>query len=93
MIQMIGNIAAVLTTVSFVPDAIKVVRTKDVSGINPIMYTLFVSGVFLWLVYAIATNQPSLLGANGVTFFFSSITLFYKHKLDVTPKLLGKKSS
>lgn len=89
--SMLGNIAAVLTTVSFVPDAVKVVRTKDVSGINPIMYTLFVSGVALWLVYGILTNQPSLYGANGVTFFFSSITLFYKLKLDVIPHLRTRK--
>ena len=91
VIQMLGNIAAVLTTISFVPDALKAVRTKDVSGINPIMYTLFVSGVFLWLVYGFITRQPSLIGANGVTFAFSATTLFYKLKLDVIPSLLGKK--
>ena len=45
---MIGMIAACLTTLFFVPQAIQVIKTKDTSGISLIMYSMFVIGVFLW---------------------------------------------
>lgn len=45
---MIGTIAAILTTLSFLPQAYQVIKTKDTSGISLGMYTMFVLGVFLW---------------------------------------------
>jgi MtN3 and saliva related transmembrane protein len=49
VIDLIGYIAASLTTFSFVPQALKTFRSKDVSGISLGMYSLFASGVALWL--------------------------------------------
>lgn len=43
---MIGTIAAILTTLSFLPQAYQVIKTKDTSGISLGMYTMFVLGVF-----------------------------------------------
>ena len=48
---MIGFIAAVLTTLSFVPQAWQIIKTKDTSGISLGMYAMFVVGVFLWLIH------------------------------------------
>jgi len=45
---MIGNIAAVLTTVSFLPQVIQVIRTKNTEGISLRMYTMFVLG-YIWI--------------------------------------------
>ena len=78
--EYIGFIAAFLTTVSFVPQAIMVIKTKDTKGISLGMYSLFVAGVFLWVVYGYVIQDMALLIANIVTFGFASIVLAYKIK-------------
>ena len=74
---MIGTIAAVLTTSSFLPQAIKVIKTK---GISLIMYLMNVTGIFLWFVYGILIHDGALIVANGITFVLSSIILICKLK-------------
>ena len=51
MIQFIGPIGALLTTISFIPQVLQVLKTKDVSGISLGMYIIFVLGVILWTAY------------------------------------------
>lgn len=75
---MIGNIAAVLTTLSFLPQALQVIKTKNTEGISLAMYTMFVLGVFLWAIYGYINSDMPVLIANLVTFAFASIILFYK---------------
>ena len=53
LIDWVGSVAAFLTTASFIPQAWHTFRTRDVSGISLGMYSLFTSGVALWLVYGI----------------------------------------
>lgn len=77
---MIGTIAAILTTASFLPQAIKVIKTQDTKGISLIMYLMNVTGIFLWFVYGIMIRDGALIGANGVTFVLSSIILICKLK-------------
>lgn len=77
---MIGLIAAVLTTGSFFPQAIKVIKTKDTSGISLVMYILNVLGVFLWLVYGLTIHDMALIIANSITFVLSLIILVCKVK-------------
>ena len=77
---MIGTIAAVLTTGSFLPRAIKVIKMKDTKGISLIMYLMNVTGIFLWFVYGLLIHDGALLGANGITFVLSSIILICKLK-------------
>lgn len=72
---MIGFIAAVLTTLSFVPQAWQIIKTKDTSGISLGMYAMFVAGVFLWNI-----QDYAIISANGITLVLASIILFYKIK-------------
>jgi len=65
--DIIGSLAAVLTTLSFIPQAWQTFRTKDVSGISLTMYGIFTIGVLLWLVYAIALGSWPMMLSNGVT--------------------------
>ena len=76
--EMLGYMAAVLTTVSFVPQALKTIKTKNTQGISLVMYLIFSIGVFFWLIYGIATNNMPVLLANGVTLCFALVILFYK---------------
>ena len=77
---MIGIIAALLTTLSFVPQAWQVIKTKDTSGISLGMYTMFVVGVFLWMIHGFIIQDYAVIGANGVTFVLASIILIFKIK-------------
>lgn len=74
----IGFLAAVLTTLAFIPQAVMVRRTSDTRSISLGMYSLFVIGIFLWLVYGIAVNSYPLIAANIVTFFMAAYILCRK---------------
>ena len=79
-IDIIGYIAASLTTISFIPQALKVIKTKDTKSISLAKYLLFTMGVFLWLIYGIAlVNQPIII-ANVITLILSGFILFKKIK-------------
>jgi MtN3 and saliva related transmembrane protein len=63
----IGTVAAVLTTASFVPQVLHTLRTKDVSGISLSMYSVFVVGVSLWLVYGLMLDAWPVVISNAIT--------------------------
>lgn len=75
---MIGTIAAILTTLSFLPQAYQIIKTKDTSSISLDMYTMFVFDVFLWIIHGWNIQDYNLIGANTITFVFASIILTYK---------------
>jgi MtN3 and saliva related transmembrane protein len=80
MIQIfyIGIIAACCTSLAFIPQALKTIRTKDTSGISLQMYGLFTFGTFMWLVYGIALHNVPVMAANAVTLLFALVILVYK---------------
>jgi MtN3 and saliva related transmembrane protein len=65
--DLLGYLAASLTTVSFVPQAWLTYRTRDVRGISLGMYSVFTLGVALWLAYGLALGAWPLIAANAVT--------------------------
>ncbi|WP_273568356.1 SemiSWEET transporter [Maribacter halichondriae] len=69
----IGNIAAALTTISFLPQAIKTIKTKDTGGLSFPMYFMFVTGVSLWLIYGMMNNQMPIIIGNLVTLVLAGI--------------------
>jgi len=78
IITMTGLAAAFCTTSSFLPQAIKTIRTKDTSSISLAMYVLFTFGTLMWLVYGLASSNLPVSIANGITLVLASIILFYK---------------
>lgn len=87
---MLGTIAATLTTIAFLPGAVKAVIKKDVAGINLPMYAMLTVGVGLWTVYGIMTGQISIIVANGITFVFDVLTLGVKVRQDILPRILAR---
>lgn len=75
---MIGSIAAVLTTFAFLPQVIKVIKTKDTESIALGMYLMQVLGIALWLAHGLAIQDLPLILANSVSFILSGIILVYK---------------
>ncbi len=76
--NVIGLSAAFGTTVSFLPQAIKTIQTKNTSGISLYMYALFTLGTLLWLIYGLMSHSLPVTVANAVTFVFASVILGYK---------------
>jgi MtN3 and saliva related transmembrane protein len=77
-IDTIGSVAAALTTLSFVPQALKTFKTRDVSGISLGMYTAFTLGVALWLIYGILIGAWPVIIANAVTLVLALAILVMK---------------
>lgn len=80
MIEIIGYIAASLTTISFIPQALKVIRTNDVKALSLKMYIILNIGLLLWLIYGLLTVSMPLILANSITLFFTGFILFKKIK-------------
>ena len=82
--SIVGYAAAVLTTVSFVPQAWSTFRTRNVSGISLWMYSLFTLGVTTWLVYGAMRQDWPVIVANGVTLALAAavlgMKLRYRHR-------------
>jgi MtN3 and saliva related transmembrane protein len=76
--SVIGLVAAVLTSTSFLPQALKTIRTKDTSSISLSMYILFALGTLMWFIYGIATDNLPVWLANGFTLILASVILFFK---------------
>jgi MtN3 and saliva related transmembrane protein len=77
-IEIIGYCAAFLTTIAFLPQAIQSWRTRDLSGISLGMYSLFTTGVGLWLVYGLVIEKWPLILANALTFILALSILVLK---------------
>ena len=76
--ELVGYLAATLTTASFVPQAWHTFRTKDVSGISLGMYSAFTVGVALWLVYGLLLSAWPIVAANAVTLSLAGLILTMK---------------
>ena len=76
--NMIGSIAAVLTTFAFLPQVIKVIKTKDTESIALGMYLMQVLGIALWLAHGLVIQDLPLNLANSVSFILSGTILVYK---------------
>ena len=80
MTEIMGYIAAFLTTASFLPQAFKTLKTRDTSGISLLMYLMFVVGVGLWLIYGILIGNLIITFANLITFILAGMILLVKIK-------------
>lgn len=76
-IEILGFVAAILTTAAFLPQVYKTWRTKDVSGLSLTMFLMFFTGIALWLIYGFLIKSPSLIFANGITVVSSFLLLYF----------------
>lgn len=76
--DLLGYIAAFLTTTSFLPQVIRTLRTGDTRSISFTMYLMLVTGVAAWLAYGLLLGALPIVLANGMTLLLSSIILAMK---------------
>ncbi len=79
-ITILGLVAAACTTISFLPQVIKVWKTKSTKDISLGMFSLMTIGLFLWLYYGILTIQIPIILANAISFILALIILIFKLK-------------
>lgn len=76
--EIIGYLAATLTTASFVPQAILTIKTKDTESLSLGMYSTFTLGVLCWLIYGIYLDDKAIIFANAITLLVAASILFFK---------------
>ena len=76
--EIMGALGASLTTLSFIPQAIRVIRTRETGAISLAMYAMFTAGVTFWGVYGLMTMQWSIIIANAITVSLASLILGMK---------------
>ena len=79
-IDLIGLMAATLTTLSFLPQVIKTIKTKDTKGISFLMYLSFTLGVLFWIIFGFLIDSYVIVGGNIVTFILAVTILMIKVK-------------
>lgn len=78
MADFIGLAAAFLTTLSFLPQTLMVVRSGETAGISLTMYALFTVGVAGWLTFGLMQASLPIIVANAITLVFAAIILAMK---------------
>lgn len=76
----IGAAAAILTTICWLPQAVRVVRYKDTRAISLTTNIVFTIGITLWMIYGIALDNWPLIIANAISIMFTSVIIAMKLK-------------
>jgi MtN3 and saliva related transmembrane protein len=74
----VGAAATLCSVSSFAPQAWKIIRTRDASGISTRMYVITVVGFSLWLAYGVLLWQWPLILTNGICLLLSGLILVMK---------------
>ena len=78
MADLIGLFAAFLTTLSFLPQTLMVLRSGETAGISLLMYAMFTIGVAGWLIYGLMQASVPMILANAVTLLLAALILSMK---------------
>jgi MtN3 and saliva related transmembrane protein len=76
--ELFGYLAALLTTASFLPQAVMTIRSRDTHSLSLGMYSLFTSGVIFWLLYGIHKQDAAIIAANAFTLLLATPILVIK---------------
>lgn len=76
----IGTAAGILCTVSFLPQVVRILRTKQTKDLSLFTFSIFSLGVSLWLVYGIILKEPPIILANSATLILTILIVVAKIK-------------
>ena len=77
-VQFFGYLAAILTTVAFLPQLIKTLKTKKADDVSLITLIMFLTGVLSWIIYGYKILSTPILLANIITFILNLLILIFK---------------
>ncbi|MGL4577021.1 MAG: SemiSWEET transporter [Burkholderiaceae bacterium] len=76
--ELLGYCAAFCTTISFVPQALQIIRSRNTRAISLPMYATFTVGIALWLTYGVLIQSWPVVIANAITLLLSGFILAMK---------------
>jgi len=76
--EILGYAAALLTTVSSVPQALKIIRTKETKDVSAKSYILLFTGLILWIIYGVYREDLPLILANSISALVAGTVLMLK---------------
>ncbi len=85
LIEAIGIVAGILTTLSFIPQVIKIWQSRSAEDISTTMFLLFLVGILLWLLYGLLRDSLAIILANSVTIVLVVTILVLKYRFSHTP--------
>jgi MtN3 and saliva related transmembrane protein len=77
-VTIVGSIASLFSVASFVPQAWKIIRTRETRAISGAMYALTVTGFALWLCYGVLLDAWPIVATNAICFVLSAFVLIMK---------------
>ena len=77
-IEFYGYFAAVLTTLAFLPQLIKTLKTKKADDVSLLTLLMFLTGVLSWIIYGYKILSTPILLANSITFILNLLILIFK---------------
>lgn len=80
MHEIIGYMAAFLSTIAFIPQVVKIYRERSARSISYKTFFIFTAGVTCWLIYGIALESIPMLIANTITIILSVLILLLKYR-------------
>jgi MtN3 and saliva related transmembrane protein len=86
--EAIGMVGACLTTFSFLPQAIRIWRTRSARDVSLVMYVMMTSGSVMWLIYGLLLGSPSLIFSNGIGVVMTGSVLALKLRDMMQPRNL-----
>ena len=78
--NILGFAAASLTTLAFLPQVIKVSRSRSTKDISLPMLVTFIAGITLWLIYGLLVKAAPIYLANAITLILNLVILRFKLK-------------
>ncbi len=78
MIHLLGTVAAILTTAAFLPQAIKVIKTRSTADLSVTTYGLLWVGTLCWLVYGLSIGNLPVVFSNAITGALAAVILWIK---------------
>jgi len=77
-IEFFGYFAAILTTLAFIPQLIKTLKTKKAEDVSLTTLIMFLTGVAAWIIYGIQISSKPIFTANIITFLLNFLILVFK---------------
>jgi len=77
-VEFYGYFAALLTTLAFLPQLIKTLKTKKAEDVSLLTLIMFLTGVLSWIIYGYQISSTPILTANIITFILNLLILIFK---------------
>lgn len=84
--DLLGIVAGTLTTISFIPQLLRILRTRSADDISWGMFSVFAMGTTLWIVWGVGQRAVPVILANAITLLLTAVILFLKWRYRPVPQ-------